>query len=60
MLAHCHDLGDDSLVSPFNTKYLCELLQILSRRLTDRKDGVTQPTHAQTAKLLVKELDTKL
>lgn len=60
MLTHGHDLGDDCLVGPFNTENFCELLQVLSRSLTNGENGVTQPAHAQAAKLLVEELDAKL
>lgn len=60
MLAHCHDLGDDRFVGPFNTEDFSELLQVLCRGFTDRKHSVTQPAHAQAAELLIKELDAEL
>lgn len=60
MLTHGHDLGDNCLVGPLNAKHLCELLQVLSRGLTDRENGVAEPAHAQAAELLVEELDAEL
>jgi hypothetical protein len=60
MLAHCHDLGDDCLVSPLHTENLRELLQVLSRSLANRENGVTEPAHAQAAELLVEKLDAEL
>lgn len=60
MRTHGHDLGDDGLTGPLDTKYLGQLLQVVSSSLSDREDCVTQPAHAQSAELLVKELDTQL
>lgn len=60
MIAHSHHLGDNSLASPLDAKDLSQLLQVMRRCLADRENGVTQPSHAQGAQLLVEELDSKL
>lgn len=60
MLAHGDNLWHNGAASPLYTKYFSELLQVLGRGFSDRENGITQPAHAQAAKLLVKELDTKL
>ena len=60
MLAHCHDLGNDCLVGPFDTEHLRELLQVLGRSLADGENGVTEPAHTQATELLVEELDAEL
>lgn len=60
MLAHGHDLWHNGIVCPLNTKDLGKLLEVLSGCLPDGKDSVAEPTHAQTAKLLIEKLDTQL
>lgn len=60
VVTHSHNLGDDSLAGPLNTENLSKLLQVVSSRFTNGEDGVSQPAHAQVAKLLIEELDTKL
>ena len=60
MIAHSHHLGDDFLASPLGSKNLSKLLEILCRSLTDRKDGIAQPAHAQAAQLLVEEFNAQL
>ena len=58
--AHCHDLWQYRLAGPFDTKDLCELLEIVRRSLSDGEDRVAEPAHAKTTELLVEELDAKL
>jgi hypothetical protein len=60
VLTHGHDFGNNCIIGPLHSKDLCELLQILSRGLANRKDGITKPAHAKTAELLVKELHAEL
>ena len=60
VLAHGHDLGHNGILGPLNAEYLGELLEILSRGLTNREDGVAEPAHAEAAQLLVEELYAKL
>lgn len=60
MLAHSHHLRNNRLLRPIDTENLGELLKILSGRLTDGKDGVTEPPHAEITQLLIEEFDTKL
>ena len=60
MVTHSHDLGDNSLAGPFDTKDLSQLLEVVRRRVADREDSVAEPSHTQAAKLLVKELNSEL
>lgn len=60
MLSHCHDLGNNRLLGPVHSEHLRELPQVLGSSLPNREDSVTQPTHAEITKLLVKELDAEL
>jgi hypothetical protein len=60
VLAHSHDLGYNGLVRPLDAEHFGQFLEILSRGLTDREDGVTEPAHTQAAELLVEELDAEL
>lgn len=60
MLAHGHDLRDDSFAGPLYAKYFSELFEVLSGCLSYREDSVTKPAHAEIAKLLIEEFHTKL
>ena len=60
MCSHGHNLGNDSLVCPFDAKHLGELLQVVRSGFSDREDGVTQPGHAQRGELFIEEFDTQL
>lgn len=60
MLAHSHHLRNNRLLRPIDAKDLCELLEILSGRLTNGKNGVTEPAHAEITQLLIEKFDTKL
>lgn len=60
VVAHSHNLGDDSLTGPLNTKDLSKLLQVVSSRFTNGENCISKPAHTQVAELLVEKLDTKL
>ena len=60
VVAKGHDLGNDCLVGPFDAEDFCQLLQVVCGSLADGEDGIAEPTHAEVAKFLVKELHTKL
>lgn len=60
MVTHSHHLWNDRLACPLDSEDLRQLLQVVSRSLTDREDGVTKPSHAQSAELLVEELNSQL
>jgi len=60
VLSHSCNLGHNSIVGPFNTKHLCEFLQVLCAGFTDAEDSVAEPGHAQVAELLIEEGHTKL
>lgn len=60
MLTHRHDLGDNILAGPLNTKNLGQLFEIGGCSLSNRKDRITEPAHTQGTELLIEELDTKL
>lgn len=60
VVAHSHNLGDDSLTGPLDTKDLSKFLQVVSSRFTDGEDCISKPAHAQVTELLVEKLDTKL
>lgn len=58
--SHSHDLGNYLLARPLHPKDFRQLFQVMSGSLTNGEDGVPQPTHAQVAQFLIKELDTEL
>src|SRR5690606_12634878 len=60
MCTHRHNLGNDGLARPFNTKYFSELLEVLRCRLADGEDGVAEPSHAQLTELIIEKLDAEL
>lgn len=60
MCSHCHDFGNDGLICPLNAENLGQLLEVMCCCFTDGEDRVTQPAHAQSGKLFVKEFDTEL
>lgn len=60
MVTHSHHLGNDRLACPLDSEDLRKLLQIVRRGLADGEDGVSKPSHAQGAELLVKELNPEL
>ena len=60
MLPHGHNLGDNGVIGPFHSKYLCELPKVLSGRFSNRENSVTEPSHAKVAKLFVEELNSEL
>ena len=60
MLGHCCDLGYDCAASPFHAEDLRELFEILRAGFSDAEHSVSKPGHAQTAKLLIEELDAQL
>jgi len=60
VVAHSHNLRDDSLTGPLNTKDLSKLLQVVSSRFTNGENCISKPAHTQVAELLVEKLDTKL
>ena len=60
MLAHGHNLGNDSFASPFNAENIREFLEVLSSGFPYRKDGIPEPAHAKRTQLLVKEFNAEL
>ena len=60
MFAHGHDFRDNSVTRPLNSEYFCQLLQILSSSLSNRKHRVAKPTHAKLTQFLIEELYAKL
>ena len=58
MLAHGNHLRNNGFFRPLNTKDLCEFPQVRSSGLADRENGVTKPSHAEIAQLLIKEFDS--
>lgn len=60
VVAHSHNLGDDGLACPLHAKYFSQFLQVVRSSLTDGKDCVAKPSHAQVAELFVKEFDAEL
>ena len=60
MCAHGHNLGNDGGFSPFNTKDICQFLQIDGSCFSDTEYGVAQPRHAEVAQLLIKEGHSEL
>lgn len=60
MCAHGHHLGNDRLIRPINTKDFCKFLEVLCSSLSNREHRVTQPTHAEIAKLFIEKLDAEL
>lgn len=60
MLAHLDDLGQDRSLGPVHTENVGQLFQVDRGRLSDAKDGVSQPGHAEAPELFVKELHAEL
>lgn len=60
MGSHSHDLWNDGLIRPLDTKDFRKLLEVMGCSFTDRENGVTQPGHTECCQFLVKELDTEL
>ena len=60
MTSHQHYSGNDGFTCPFDPKDFRQLLEIMRRGFSDREDSITQPTHAEVAKLLIEEFNTKL
>lgn len=60
MRSHCHDLGNDGFVRPFNTEHFCELLKVMRSCFTNGENSVAQPAHAESGELLIEELNAQL
>jgi len=60
MLAHAHNLGDNSNLGPINTEDFRQFLQIDGSSFTYAEDSISQPGHTQIPKLFVKERFPKL
>ena len=53
--SHSHDLGDDGLAGPFDSKHLRQLLEVDSGSFPDAVYVVSQPGHAKVSKLFIEE-----
>lgn len=54
------DFGDDGSSSPVRAKDLDDGLDGSNGGLSDRKDGVSKPSHAKIAQLVIKEFASEL
>merc|ERR1719186_1518418 len=57
---HGNNLGDHRLLSPVGTKLLHQLLKVVGGSLSDSKDMVYEPCHAEAVQLLIKEVHPQL
>jgi hypothetical protein len=57
---HIHDLWDNRLFCPFNTKHIRQLFQVYRRSFSDGENGIAKPCHTQGTQLIVKELNAEL
>lgn len=60
MLAHLDDLGQNGSLGPIDTENVGQLFQVDRGRLSDAKDGVSQPGHAEAPELFVEKLHAEL
>ncbi len=60
MLTHLDNLGNDGIGGPLDAEHFSELFQVMCSGLTNGKDCVAKPVHAEVAELLVEEVDTQL
>jgi len=60
VLSHGHNLRDNRFTSPLNSKDLGKFPEVMCGGFSDGEDSIAQPPHAETAQLLVEELDAQL